>query len=124
MQSDSGTPPSSENSQRSPHTVFAGIRKVFQELGLLGSNLSLQHEGAWYRVSCDDKAFMVYRVNSNSGARHHVPGWPVCLVNADTIFEECGSPGLSCDHYACGVDLERWLEIIRLHCRGDLAPAR
>jgi hypothetical protein len=123
MSSTSETPPpkSDRRSERSPHMVFSRIRKVFQELGILGSNLSLEYEGVWYRVSCDDQAFMVYRVNSRTGARHHVPGWPVCLVNSDTIFEECFSPGLSRDHYDCGVDLEKWLEIIDGHCREDLA---
>jgi hypothetical protein len=106
--------------ERSPRMVFARIRKVFQELGILGSNLSLEYEGIWYRVSCDNTAFMVYRVNTNSRVRHQVTGWPVCLVNSDTIFEECSSPGIGRDHYACGVDLEKWLEIVDRHCRSNL----
>jgi hypothetical protein len=120
MPTNAGNPPTPKRSDRSPHVVFARIREVFQELGILGSNLSLEYEGVRYRVSCDDRAFMVYRVNSHSRARHHVPGWPVCLVNSDTIFEECFSPGLSRDHYDCGVDLEKWLEIIDGHCRRNL----
>jgi hypothetical protein len=119
MPSNSADPPSPKGSERSPHVVFARIRKVFQELGILGSNLSLEYEGVRYRVSCNDQAFVVYRVNSHSGARHHVPGWPVCLVSPDSIFEECFSPGLSRDHYDCGVDLEKWLKIIDGHCRGN-----
>jgi hypothetical protein len=123
MPSTSENAPPPRSSERSPQVVFARIRKVFQELGIMGSNLSLEHEGVCYRVSCDDKAFMVYRVNCHSVARHHVPGWPVCLVNSDTIFEECFSPGLSRDHYDCGVDLEKWLEIVHEHCRRDLEVA-
>jgi len=118
MSCNSGIPPTHKGAERSPHLVFAHVRKVFHELGILGSSLSLEYEGVSYRVSCDDNAFMVYRVNSNSGMRHHVPGWPVCLVNSDTIFEECSSPGLGLDHYACGVDLDKWLEIIAGHCLG------
>jgi hypothetical protein len=120
MQGNSANPPSPEAPERSPHVVFARIRKVFQELGILGSDLSLEFEGVRYRVCCDDRAFMVYRVNRRSGARHHVPGWPVCLVSPDTIFEECLSPDLGRDHYDCGVDLEKWLKLIDVHCRGNL----
>ena len=53
--------PPPKSPDRSPHVVFSRIRKVFQDLGILGSNLSLEHEGVWYRVSCDDQAFIVYR---------------------------------------------------------------
>ena len=123
MSSNSGDVSSSErdlHTERSPHLVFARIRKVFQDLGVLGSNLSLEYEGVWYRISCDDTAFMVYRVNTNNSVRHHVTGWPVCLVNSDTIFEECSSPGIGRDHYACGVDLEKWLAIIDRHCRANI----
>lgn len=105
--------------ESSPGTLFLRIRNVFSDLGMLGKTLSLKHGGIWYRVSCDEDAFMVYRVN-NSGLRHHVPGWPICLVSSEIIFEECCTPGLGSDHYACAVDIEKWLEMIDLHCRGDL----
>lgn len=104
-------------SERSPSAVFESIRVFFSDLGLLGRELSLEVDGARYRVSCDERAFMVYRVIENSGLRHHVPGWPVCLVNADTIFEECCSPDLGSDHFACGLDIGKWLEHIHRHCR-------
>lgn len=108
--------------QQSPEALFLRIRNIFRELGILGRDLSLQHDGAWYKISCDEKTFMVYRVNVYSGSRHHMPGWPVCLVNSLTIFEECHSPGLGGDHYACGLDVENWLEMVDLHCRNSLDP--
>ena len=123
MPSNSGNLPPLERDlhlERSPRMVFARIRKIFQDLGILGSHLSLEYEGIWYSVSCDNTEFMVYRVNTNSRVRHHVTGWPVCLVNSDTIFEECSSPGIGGDHYACGVDLEKWLAIIDDYCRNNL----
>jgi hypothetical protein len=107
-------------SERSPGSVFGEIRKAFVEMGILNQDLLLEFEGTRYRISCDDKMFMVYRVNENSGLRHHVPGWPVCLVNSETIFEECCSPGLATDHYACRLNIEKWLELIGIHAKGDL----
>jgi hypothetical protein len=96
---------------------FTGIRDLFQDLGVLGERLHIEHEGNMYRVSCDDKAFMVYRVNDGAGAKCGVPGWPVCLVTPETSFEECTSPEIGDDHCACGIDLSNWLEIIHNHCR-------
>ena len=102
----------------SAEEVFSRIRDRFRGMDLLGRNLVVEHEGNRYRVSCDETSFMVYRVNDNGGPRHHVPGWPVCLVNADMIFEECCSQGLGRDHYSCGLDIERWLELAGIRGRG------
>jgi hypothetical protein len=102
----------------SPARIFERIQTEFRNWGILGTSLSLEHRGVQYRVWCDEKAFMVYRVNDGGSPRHHVPGWPVCLVNCDIVFEECCSPTLGTDHYACGLDLENWLALIDRHCRG------
>lgn len=101
--------------EASPVELLHHIREFFARLGILGQMVSVEHEGNWYRVSCDQSAFMVYRVNSDGGLRHHVPGWPVCLVNSVTVFEEHCSPGLGDDHCASGADIRRWLEIIERH---------
>jgi len=102
----------------SPAAMFARIRNELDALGVLGSTLSLEYRGATYRISCDDKAFMVYRINDTGASRHHVPGWPVCLVNSDSMFQECCSDALSQDHYSCDLDIESWIELISRHCRG------
>lgn len=102
---------------QSPSQVFERIREIFAELGVLGSIISIECDGVRYRISCDEKAFMVYRVNQATRLRHHVPGWPVCLVNSDIIFEEFGAPGLGEDHCSCGVHLDGWLDLVGRHCR-------
>jgi hypothetical protein len=107
-------------SERSPEKLFGRIHRVFADLGVLNSDLALEYEGVRYRISCDDHAFMVYRINDASGQRHHMPGWPVCLVNAEVVFEECTSPGLADDHCACSLDIETWLQMLRNHCRPSL----
>ena len=116
--SDSRTPASriARELDCSPADLLVQIRELFREMGLLEESFSLEHEGNWYRISCDADSFMVYRVNTSGGIRHHVPGWPVCLVNRETIFEEHCSEVLGNDHCACGADIERWLEIIERNC--------
>jgi hypothetical protein len=105
--------------KRTPEALFSRIITRFRELGILGRALSLEHDGVRYTIVCDENAFIVYRVNVHSGSRHHMPGWPVCLVNSVTIFEECYSPGLGRDHFACGLDVETWLEMVGNHCRNS-----
>ena len=92
--------------------LLARIKEVFVRLEIFGRPLDLEYEGELYRVSCNEESFMVYRVNGNTSLRHHVPGWPVCLVDSETIFEERSSPDLGDDHCATGADIDKWLEII------------
>lgn len=108
--------------EQAPEALFIRIIALFRDLGLLGTALSIEHDGVRYKIVCDENAFMVYRINSNSGSRHHMPGWPVCLVNSITIFEECCSPSLGRDHFACGLDIEAWLEMVDTHYRNNAAP--
>lgn len=103
---------------QSPGQVFERIRALFDGLGILGESLSLEHEGSRYRVTCDERAFMVYRVSENNGLRHHVPGWPVCLVNDHTVFEECCTPELGQDHCACGTSIDGWLDLVSNRFQG------
>lgn len=106
---------SNQDAGRAPAVLLGEIRDYFMSAGLFGLTLSLRYEGQWYRVSCDDEAFMVYRVNSSIALKHHVPGWPVCMVTRDTIFEEHHAPGLGDDHCASGADIARWMRIIDEH---------
>lgn len=112
------TDPSAEGNQdrgQAPAEILGSIREYFIRAGIFGLTLSLKHQGHWYRVSCDDDAFMIYRVNSGLALKHHVPGWPVCMVTRDTIFEEHHDPCLGNDHCASGADIARWMTIIQEH---------
>jgi hypothetical protein len=104
-------------SNDSPDDIFRHIRNLFTDLGIFGSVMCLVHDGIPYRISCDENAFMVYRANDSTGSRHHVPGWPVCLVTAQQIFEECRTEGLGSDHHACVVELTHWLDMVMRHVR-------
>jgi len=101
----------------SPDDIFRHIKNLFSELGIFGSVLSLEHDGIAYRICCDENCFMVYRANDSTGTRHHVPGWPVCLVTEQEVFEECHTDGIGSDHHACVVQLTHWLEMVAQHAR-------
>ncbi len=98
-----------------PHEALRAIKGFFNELRIFGEVLSFEHEGIPYRVWCDEHCFMVYRANDGGGSFHHVPGWPVCLVTAQTLYEECSAPSLNDDHHACRLDILRWLHVVAAH---------
>lgn len=97
---------------KAPSKAFEQILELFERLNLLDRELSIDLTGGSYKVRCDKNCFMVYRIHRNVGPRSHVPGWPVCLVNHDTIFEECSSTQGSDDCFNCGISLDNWMGII------------
>jgi hypothetical protein len=101
----------------SPDDIFRQIKTLFSDLGIFGSVMCLEHDGIPYRICCDENSFMVYRANDSTESRHHVPGWPVCLVTAQQIFEECRTDGLGSDHHACVVELSHWLDMVMRNVR-------
>lgn len=97
---------------RSASKTFAAITDLLHRLGLLNSEFVLELSGETFKVRSDENTFMIYRTHLNCGPRSHVPGWPVCVVTRDSIFEECASSGAPDDCFNCGISLERWIEII------------
>ena len=90
--------------------VLAYIQNIFQKWGIYGRKLTLGHEGEKYAFSCDEKAFVVYRLVSGVGGP---PGWPVCLVTAAGIIDECSPPYHDEDYFASHLGLADWLTIIQ-----------
>lgn len=97
--------------------LFGQIQQRFRELGVFGQKLSLELNGAEYFIICDHQAFLVYRINENCGMPPGVPGWPVCLVTNHTVVDESSPPYDEEDHFASGLSLSDWLEIIAHYCR-------
>jgi hypothetical protein len=88
------------------------IRDFFRCRGLLGKSLELNLEDRAYRLVCDDRALAVFRVNHNQGLPPGNPGWMVCRLDNDSLFEECETEGLSQCKLACYQGLREWLELV------------
>ncbi len=86
-------------------------------LGIFGRDLVVAHDGASYRVSCDEKSFVVYRINRTAALGITSPMAGV-HGQRGCDFRGVLGPYIGRDHCACGLDLENWLEIIRTHCAG------
>ncbi len=96
-----------------PSETLNKIRKRFNELDRDRHDVIVEVGGVSYRIALNPDSFVVYRFYHCKGHRHHVPGWPVCLVTNDTLFEECSGSGLGTDHCSCNVTIDEWLEIVQ-----------
>ena len=92
--------------------LLCEIKELFHRIGMFGRTVIVEHDGNRYRVSCNERGFLVYRINDSSAGRHHVPGWPVCHVDENGIFEEHTYPELANNQCTSQADVRRWLEII------------
>jgi hypothetical protein len=96
----------------SPGEVLSRIQDRFRELGLWESTLTLAYQGQNYLVRCDALAFAVYRLVEQCHLPPGRPGWPVCLVTAETVVDETSPPSMPEDEFASGLSLEGWLNLI------------
>ncbi len=96
----------------SPGERLARVREFFHSRGLFGQSLELSHEDQTYRLICDERALAVFRVNKNQGLPPGNPGWMVCRLDSDSLFEECAAPGLAECKLACPHSLRDWLELV------------
>jgi hypothetical protein len=102
----------SVTSEISPAELLRRIQARFRELGRFGSPLTLTHNGKNYLATCDDRIFAVYRLLDQGHMPPGRPGWPVCLVTAETVVDETSPPHLPEDEFASGLSLKEWLELI------------
>ncbi|MBM4286614.1 MAG: hypothetical protein FJ135_00445 [Deltaproteobacteria bacterium] len=98
--------------QLPPRMILEQVQKLFKKWGIYNQRLTLEHEGDIYGFICDDRAFLVYRLLSLSGASRGAPGWPVCLVTPEEVIDECSPPYPEEDYLACHLALADWLAII------------
>jgi hypothetical protein len=88
------------------------VREFFHARGLFGQSLELNCDDQLYRLICDERALAVFRVNNNQGLPPGNPGWMVCRLDRDSLFEECDESGLAGCKLACPHGLKEWLELV------------
>ena len=104
--------PLSATGEISPAELLARIQARFRQWGRFGSPLTLTYNGEQYLAACDDQAFAVYRLAGQCHVPPGRPGWPVCLVTAQTAVDETSPPHQADDEFASGLSLKGWLELI------------
>ncbi|AEB10389.1 hypothetical protein [Desulfobacca acetoxidans] len=95
-----------------PTRLLHRLQELFQQWGIYKQRLIVNHEGENYLIACDEEAFVVYRLLPAHGKSPGAPGWPVCLLTANTMADECSPPHDGEDHFASRLSLADWLVII------------
>jgi hypothetical protein len=104
-------------SETMPAALLRRIQTLFKELGIFGEPVTLSYRGVEYRALCDAESFSVYRLVAHCHIPPGAPGWPVCLVTAETSIDESSPPQLADDEFASGLTIAEWLELIERTCR-------
>ena len=99
----------SRDTQRSNYDdVMLQLTEIFGSKGWLGKDLRISHQDKRYRIACNEQRFLAYRINENCGLHPGVPGWPVCLVYQDYLFDESESSGPT----SVKLSIQDWVRII------------
>lgn len=100
--------PSRHPREKSPTDVLQQLTGIFASKGWLTRELRIRYHDKRYRISCNEERFFAYRINENCGLPPGVPGWPVCIVSQDYIFDESGISDLT----PTKLSIQDWLNII------------
>jgi len=82
--------------------------EIFDSKGWLNKKLSIKYPNKRYRVSCNEERFFAYQINECCGLGPGVPGWPVCLIRKDYVYDESETHDLT----STKLNLHDWLNII------------
>jgi len=82
--------------------------EIFDSKGWLNKKLSIKYPNKRYRVSCNEERFFAYQINECCGLGPSVPGWPVCLIRKDYVYDESETHDLT----STKLNLHDWLNII------------
>lgn len=91
-----------------PDNLAQQFSELFANKGWLNQKLRISYRDQRYWLSCTPDSFCAYRVNEDGGLGPGVPGWPVCMVTRDNVFDESRMPAVSMP--APGA--QEWLSIL------------
>jgi hypothetical protein len=88
--------------------VLPKLIEIFTGRGWLNRNLRIKYQNKRYLISCSEERFFVYQINENCGLSPGVPGWPVCIIEKDYIYDESEIPDLT----FTALNIHDWLNIM------------
>lgn len=94
--------------QLSSRDVLQKLIEIFTSKGWLNNNLIINYQNKRYRIYCNEERFIAYQINENCGLSPGVPGWPVCIIKQDYIYDESGI----LDFTPAALNIYDWLNIM------------
>ncbi len=92
----------------SPRDVLHELIEIFTRKDWLNKKFRIKYQNKAYWISCNEESFFAYQINENCGRGPGVPGWPVCIIRKDYIYDESGIPDLT----STKLSLHDWLNIL------------
>jgi hypothetical protein len=91
-----------------PSEVLQQFKTLFALNGWTDQPLKIKYQNKNYRILCNDRVFMAYRVNDSLDSLKGISGWPVCIVDKDQIIDDSQLSGLGYEEPA----VNDWLNAI------------
>ena len=82
--------------------------EIFRCRDRLNKKITIRYSDKMYIISCNEEQFLAYRINEDCGLHPGIPGWPVCIVSRDHLFDESGIS----DPMSSKLSIHDWLNII------------
>ncbi len=94
--------------EKNPCDVLHKFIEIFDGKSWLNKELRIKYQSKRYWISCNEERFFAYQINENCGLGPGVPGWPVCLIRKDYVYDESEISGLT----STKLSAYDWLNII------------
>ncbi len=94
--------------EKSPCDVLHKFIEIFGSKGWLNKKLRIKYQSTRYWISCNKERFFAYQINENCGLGPGVPGWPVCIIRKDYVYDESEISDLT----STKLNAHGWLNII------------
>lgn len=94
--------------EQSSRDVLQKLIGIFTSKSWFNKNLRIKYQNKRYWISCSEERFFTYRINENCGLSPGVPGWPVCIIKKDYIYDESGI----LDFTPTALNIHDWLNIM------------
>jgi hypothetical protein len=94
--------------EQSPRDVLQKLIEIITSKGWLNEDFKIKYQNKRYRISCNEEMFFAYQINEYCGLGPGVPGWPVCIVKKDYIYDESGI----IDPTSTTLNIHDWLNIM------------
>lgn len=82
--------------------------EVFASRGWLDKKIRIKYHNKKYLISCSEERYFAYQINENCGLGPGMPGWPVCIISEDYVYDESEIPDLT----SVKLNMRDWLNII------------
>ncbi len=94
--------------EKNPCDVLHKFIEIFASKGWLNKKFKIKYRNRRYWISCNEDRFFAYQINEYCGLSPGVPGWPVCIIRKDYVYDESGMADLT----STVLNMHDWLNII------------